>query len=97
VLVVEAAVVLVVVEVTIADAGLLTAGVTAGAAALEDGSWSRVPNIAELRCWTLCSGTWLAVDAGTDVIVIVTVSETAVVAVGVISAGVVVIVSVAVE
>jgi hypothetical protein len=96
-LVVEAAVVLVVVEVTIADAGLLTAGVTAGAAALEDGSWSLVPNIAELRCWTLCGGTWLAVGIGADVVVIVVSSETDVVAVGVISAGVVVIVSVAVE
>ena len=97
VLVVEAAVVLVVVVVTIAEGGLLTGGVTTGpafATDLEDGSWSRLSNTIVLRCWAVCGGTWLAMDTGTDVIVEVT---GIVVAVGVISAGVVVIVSVVVE
>jgi hypothetical protein len=97
VLVMEAAVVLVVVVVTIAEGGLLTGGVTMGpafATDLEDGSWSRLSNTTVLRCWAFCGGTWFAMDTGTDVIVVVTGTE---VAVGVISAGVVVIVSVVVE
>jgi hypothetical protein len=87
--VVEAAVVLVVVVVT--DVALLTAGITAGAvfaAALEDGSWSRLDNTAELRCWAVCGGAWLAVDTGADVAVVMVGTDT-----GVMSAGV----SVAVE
>jgi hypothetical protein len=92
----EEAVVLKVVAATIAEGELLTGGATevaVFAAVLEDASWSRLSNPAEMRCWTVCGGTWLPINAGTEVVVVAGIKP----AVGVMSAGVVVIVSVAVE
>ena len=95
VLVMADAVVFSVVVATIAEVGLLTGGTTDDAvfaAVLEDGSWSRLSNPTELRCWTVCGGTWLPINAGTGVVVVAGIET----AVGIMSTGVI-IVSVAVE